>query len=41
VKPLHDKSGVSVDYYGIFGQEKILYLVCEVSEKLMLAKGVI
>jgi hypothetical protein len=28
VKPLLDKSGVSVDYYGIFGQKKILYLVC-------------
>jgi hypothetical protein len=41
MKPLLDKSGVSVDYYGIFGQEKILYLVCEVSEKVLLATGMI
>jgi hypothetical protein len=41
VKPLHDKSGASVDYYGIFGQEKLLYLVREVSEKVLLATGVI
>jgi hypothetical protein len=41
VKPLHEKAGVSVDFYGIFGQKNIVYLVCwqsnKVSERVWLA----